>query len=148
MTWKPAKPYEGRPKEARSVAPPVSVAIVAGTDPGSNMLFLSILVRPDRLPDGLSWWRVGQDVAVIVGEDEHAGQLRVAPGGPFKITRQGSKLQDKAPSGTRVPLRELAAGVEHVRRPQEPAAHQVSDGVLLLTLPAWARPEAQRQKAA
>ncbi len=147
MTWKSAKPYEGRPKEVRRVAPAVSVAIVAGTGLGKNMLFLSILIRTDRLSGGLPWWRVNQNVAVIVGEAEHAGQLRITPGGPFKIRPQGSRLKDKAPSCTRVPLRELPAGIEHVRRPPEPADYQVNDGALLLTLPTWGIPWTQ-QKAA
>lgn len=149
MTWKPAKPYEGRPKEARRIASAVTVAVVRGTGPGSMVLFLSVLVRPDRLTGGLPWWRVGQDVAIVVGEAEHAGKLRITPGGPFKITRQGSRLQDAAPAGIRVPIWELPAGIESVRRPQEPAMHQVGDGMLILTLPAWGQPgEQQRQQAA
>jgi len=141
MSWKPVKPHDGRP-----VFPAVSAGIVKGTG-GSAALFLSVLVWPDRFASAPSWWQAGGSVSIVAGEAEHAGQLRITPGGPFRITRQGSHAQDKAPLNVRIPLEELPHGVASERRPQERAEHQVNDNGLLITLPAWGRPQPQQQAA-
>ncbi|MGI4945588.1 MAG: hypothetical protein ACRYHQ_34335 [Janthinobacterium lividum] len=114
---------------------------------GSTALFLSVLVRPDRFPSAPSWCQAGESVSIAVGEAEHAGQFRITPGGPFRITRQGSRSQGKAPLNVRIPLDGLPHGVAPERRPQERAEHQVNDNGLLITLPVWGRPPPQRQAA-
>ncbi|MGI4796959.1 MAG: hypothetical protein ACRYG8_23490 [Janthinobacterium lividum] len=114
---------------------------------GSAALFLSVLVRRDQLAAPPFWWQAGESVSIVAGEAEHAGQLRITPGGPFRITRQGSHAQDKAPLNVRIPLEELPHGVSFERRPQERAEHQVNDTELLITLPAWGQPQSQQQAA-
>lgn len=141
MSWKPAKPHDRRP-----VPPAVSVGIVKGTG-GSTALFLSVLVRPDCLVFVPPWWLAGGSVSIVVGEAEHAGQLRITPGGPFRITRQGSSAQEKAPLSVRIPLEQLSHGVASERRPQERAEHQVNDNGLLITLPAWGQSQRRQQAA-
>ena len=51
---------------------------------------LTVTVRPALLPE-LAWWRHGAAVSVAVGSGEHAGRVRIVPGGGFSLTGPGGK---------------------------------------------------------
>lgn len=139
MPWKTVQPYAGLRDEARRAAP-VTVSVARGPG-GSARLFLAVTVRPDAVPGGLPWWRVGTDVDVAVGDGEDAGRLRIACNGPHRLNRQGG--HENAPVVLRSPL---PAGIEPIARRPERTGYEVANGALVLTLPpAWFR---DRQQAA
>lgn len=93
-------------------------------------MFLTVTVRPDAMPDGLPWWRIGQDVDVAMGDGEDAGRLRVACNGPYLLNRQGGHAN--APTVLRVPL---VVAIEPMARQAERVEYEVANGALMLALP-------------
>ena len=65
---------------------PVTVKVTPKSRAGLSRLVIS--VRLAKLPK-LAWWRADKDVAALIGADEHAGQIRVQAGGPFRLSTVG-----------------------------------------------------------
>lgn len=76
---------------------------------------------------------------VMLGRDEHAGQIRIEPSatGPFKLTCTGKQLSARIPGfslSVRLPL-----GTAPLKRPNQEVEYDYSDRWLEITLPAVAR---------
>jgi hypothetical protein len=133
MTWDNTQPYQGKRKEARRCAPAVSMAIVRRPGPtrGDAPPVLSVTVKPEKIAGGLAWWQDKQDISIGVGNAEHAGQLRIVPGGLNRISRRGGHPNAPLTAQLLVP-----SGMDAVLRDAVPVFYTVSDGALLVTLPA------------
>ena len=100
---------------------------------------LALAVRP-HLIEGLSWWKPGAAVAVQRGAGEHAGMLRVTPGGKHRLRVMGGrrKAAGQSPAAVLLTLTELPG---MPAKGQKPVALEFDygDDWLEVTLPEWAR---------
>ena len=88
MSW---KLYDvPRPSTAAERAKvPVTVSLNGQGVNTKNHLRLKIVLRTEHLEGGLSWWKAGVAVRLLVGEDENAGSIRIEPGGALKLSKAG-----------------------------------------------------------
>jgi hypothetical protein len=92
-----------------------------------------VVVRPDLIESGPTWWRPGLSVSAEIGTDADEGVLRITPAGPHKLLSSGrhkqvAMLRLQAFSWIKVPTRMRAeVTFEH------------HDEWLQITLPDWAR---------
>lgn len=103
-----------------------------------------LVVRPALVADGLSWWKVGAFVSVHVGAGEHAGMLRVTPGGPHRLVAPGGIPGKRGPAAMLTLF--TLPGMPPAGHKPVPADHEYGDGWLELMLPGWARSEARSAK--
>lgn len=113
-------------------------AVTASVSPGGGRFRqrLTLTVRPDLLDGGLPWWRADAGVTVQRGHGEHAGMLRVVPGGPHRLKLLGGQARHKRPVGLLLVVPGMPADGH------KPAAlgHDHGDGWIEVVLPDWARP--------
>ncbi len=135
--WEPlTPPNKYAPDKARA---PVTLTLSRG---GKQTQRLAIAVRVALLPAAeLAWWRHEAAVAVAEGSGEHAGKLRVAPGGPWQLTkRRMQKGRVYAPQL----LIPAPAGVPPNGMPPQDVQWETDGDALIVTLPNWARPSASQ----
>lgn len=132
MSWADLTPP--KPSGSRVAAAEAALSMMDGK--GRWTAGHILLVRPDVMDQPPAWLKVGGMVSVAIGGGEHAGSIRITPGGPFIL----SKSVGKAKAGT-VKLR-LAPlpGVAVETRPATPCQCDWQDGWVEVTLPAWAKP--------
>lgn len=113
-------------------------AVTATVSPGGGRFRqrLTLTVRPALLDGGLAWWREGAGgVAVLRGHGEHAGMLRVTPGGPHALRLLGGQAKHKRPVG----LLLMVPGMPTDGHKPLVLEHDHGDGWLEVVLPDWAR---------
>lgn len=133
MTWKPmskAKALAGNTK----IVTPVSLSGIA-----RKVSKTCLVLRPPLL-DSPAWMTVGARIAVLEGEGEHAGMLRITPstGGGFLLAKAGGR----ANIGTLMVFLPWVDGVTAVQHAPTAVDFTLGTDWLELTLPAWARPPA------
>jgi hypothetical protein len=147
MSWVDVVPLQPKNKEARNAAVTVSLTNRSTKHRAADApRWLFITVRPHLLDGGLPFWTLGAPMHVRIGEGEHAGQMRIDPGGPHRITRLGGRL---APCTLSLAA---PAWIQPGTHAPEPVEHDWNDGWLELKLPAWAQqtaaapaPDSKRQ---
>ncbi len=138
MTWVPLKPPTKRVADDKR--PAVTLRVSKSADPARQKA--SLTVRPHLLAGGLDWWVPRSAVTVCVGTGEHAGQLRITPGGEWHLSRH---IGRNAHTGVLNPpilcIKDLPGMAQAAAGPVE-VEFDYSDEWLEVTLPAWARPPA------
>lgn len=133
MSWSPLAPL------SRSGAPrnvPITVALMVGGK--QRRPALVVMLRPTLLA-GIDWLAAGRGVEVLFGGGEHAGMLRIQPGGAHLIGRVGLSRAD-APS---LQLRLLLPpGIAPAAHPGQPVVFDAAPDRIELRLPAWGQPPA------
>jgi len=137
MSWHPIVPVSMKRNMAVDV--PVAISVVGG---GRYKRAVSIQVRPTMLP-GFGWFAPASKVAIAIGSADHAGQLRITRGGPFKLRKSGGAGAHK---GSVAPLLTLLNSADLAERLEiPPGKHRrtavlftAGDGYLDIHLPAWA----------
>jgi len=130
MSWTPLKP----PAAAKGAnAAPITV----GSSAGGRRLRprITIVIRTGGL-DGAALLKLREGVQVLVGGGNHAGQLRIEPGGPFVLAAAPGRGTARATLMLRL---DLPRGVEALDRKPEPVEFDHGDGWIEITLPDWAR---------
>lgn len=95
-----------------------------------------LTIRLDRMADAPAWLMAGSAVTVQIGGGEHAGSLRITPGGLFLLGKGQGKASGKAVGLRLAPL----PGVAIERRKAAPCECEWADGWLEVTLPDWTKP--------
>lgn len=129
MSWSPARPPEGFRAEA-------AVRVGSAQKSARYRPALVISVSPNRLDGGASFLAAGASVSVLYGAGEHAGMVRIVPGGSIRVAATGGKIGRSSVVVLRVAL---PAGVAASKRKPEAVEFDYGDGWLELTLPDWAR---------
>jgi hypothetical protein len=133
MSWKPmsrAKALSGNAKVVTGVA-------LSGIK--RKVSKICLVVRPPILGNP-AWMTVGARIAVLEGDGEHAGMLRVtpSPGGGFQLAKAGGR----ATIGTLMVFLPWPEGVTPMQHASTAVDFDYGEGRLELTLPAWSRPPA------
>ena len=102
MSWVALQPAGLiRPKGGREA---VSLSV---SKPGKAVQRVYLTVRTQLLPDdGLPWWTNSRNVAVEVGDGDHAGRIRIRDNGPFRTmapTGRDAKTGNPAPPMLQIP---------------------------------------------
>lgn len=133
MTWTNIVPYAGTNAGPHAVKH--GVMLSASKDGGRFRPWLCIAFRAELWPDGFpSFLTIGAKVAVQVGSGQYAGQLRIAPTGPFRVGRypNSTSLRIRIPSlPQQQPGKQQQIGCEF----------DWQDDWVAITLPPWCRPK-------
>lgn len=129
MSWSPAKPPEGFRPEA-------AVRVGSAQKSARYRPALVISVSPTRLDGGAAFLAAGARVSILYGAGEHAGMVRIEPGGPIRVAATGGKIGRSSVVVLRVAL---PVGVSASKRKPEPVEFDYGDDWIELTLPDWAR---------
>lgn len=130
MTWSTLAPYS-----SGGGGHNLTAVMMFAPPAGRFRPTLGIVIRPALWEgDALAWLAIGKQVTLKLGSGTEAGQLRVEPGGVFKISKAGRSdaLCIKLP-----PVPGQQPG-QHRATPCECDWH---DTWLAITLPAWCRPK-------
>lgn len=129
MTWTNLEPYAA--KSAGKVA--AAVMLSASKPDGRFRPLLMITLRPDLFDGGApAWLKAGARVSVQRGAGEHAGYLRIVPGGAFVVGRT-----PKSPV-LRISLPPLPAQKPAKQHPLA-CEFDFQDGWISITLPTWCK---------
>lgn len=127
----------------RSVAgaskkPPVTVTGGGAKVRGDRVV---VNIRPSML-DGLKWWKKDGRCRVMIGADEHVGQIRFEPDklGSFHLKHLNAHKPSAHPTIT-VNL-SLPSGTAPIAFKQQEVEFDYAEGWLEITLPGSARPAA------
>lgn len=136
MTWTPFTP----PASAtigKAPPPPVSMSATEGKGNHKPRIYLSV-----RAPSAaeIGWWTAGAAVSVAIGDGEHAGMMRVTPGGLFALRSSGGKDPKKAAVLLVLPL---LPGVVRGLQPSTGVQWDYAEDWLEVTLPTWCAPPEQ-----
>ena len=117
-----------------------SPVTVRASKPGRYRPRLTVTVRPSCLP-GLSWWTHEAMVHVQIGQGEHAGRLRIAPGDNSHGNRRLSGMTGRGtvagkPTPAALTITTFPGLPSSGYGPEEPAWELLGDA-LIVTLP-WA----------
>lgn len=129
MSWSPARPPEGFRAEA-------AVRVGSAQKSARYRPALVISVSPNRLDGGASFLAAGACVSVLYGAGEHAGMVRIVPGGSIRVAATGGKIGRSSVVVLRIAL---PAGVAASKRKPEAVEYDHGDDWIELTLPDWAR---------
>lgn len=130
MTWDPVQP---RPCALPTPAA-ATLSVSAAAWRGRRRMTLTLrLEHLDRAP---AWCRPGGRVSAEAGTGEHAGMLRLTPGGPFRF-RGGDNWVRNAVLSLPAPENAPPAGCK-----QAPVPARVLENAIEITLPAWTTPKA------
>lgn len=130
MSWKPLKPARAAASAPRQV-PVLALSGAIGRAPKT-----CLVVRSALLEDA-AWVQHGTRLAVLEGEGEHAGRLRleVSKGGAFTLANLGGRARH----GALLLFLPWVAGATPAKQPSTPLDFDHGEGWLELTLPDWAR---------
>ena len=133
MSWKPLPRANPLSSYAKGLAP----VALSGTN--GRKAKMCLVLRPALLGDA-AWLAAGAHLAVLVGEDEHAGMLRVVAdrGGAYVLANAGGR----AKRGTLMVWLPWLDGAKPARHEGVALAHKHGRDWLELTLPPWALPPA------
>ena len=134
MTWTPLSPLPTYLKHnTPSNAITIQTRLLTDT-------FQIVLVVRSAAHAGLPWLKEGERLGVALGSGQHAGKLRITPGGPFQAARVGGRMDIPVAERTiTLRLRPLD-GMERALHTPTPLKYTTGDGWLQITLPDWATP--------
>jgi len=132
MSWADLAPPKGR--GGANGAAEILLSMTDGS--GRYTAGCVLLIRTHMMEDAPAWLRVGALISVAMGSGDHAGHLRITPGGPFLLARGTGRAREGTLKLRLAPL----PGVQIVPHPPSRCGCDWSDGWLELELPAWARP--------
>lgn len=123
-----------RPLDIPEPAPGAKIAVAAIMNYPTKRTpsAVKLIFRPDLIEQAPSWLVQDGRVRVLIGEGEHAGVIRLEPGGPVRLRRMGRG----ASCWLRLPRGE---GVPAQGRPRTECEYEYQDKWVEVTLPAWAR---------
>ncbi len=132
MSWEALAPRGSRVAGRHQPAVTLSVS-KASTRQGQKML---VNVYAERLEAGmLPWWKPGAAVEAQIGAGEHAGLVRIAPGGPFRLSAfKGRRRIDGTPRPCGLHVSQLA-GMPADGLSRVPAWWEIVGNALVVTLP-------------
>lgn len=133
MSWSPIIPVA-----AQTTGTPRNAAVSVGMQVKTRVTMpgLLVMLRPYLLPDAPAWLVAHGTVKAMLGGGEHAGMIRLEPGGVFKLGRTATNAAGKPVLQLRLPS---PIGIVDQRRKAVPAEFDYGDDWLEITLPAWAR---------
>ena len=102
MSWVAMRP--GRPVRQKVTGHAVTISV---SKPGRFVQRAYLTVRRSLLPDGaLAWWANNAPVTVELGQDEHAGRVRLVADGPFRTMGPTGRLAKAGKPGA--PMLQIA----------------------------------------
>jgi len=83
MSWTPIAPIDLRIRHV------VAAKIRVSAEKPNAKRFLSIIIIPDKIDPILSWWQPGKRVNAFIGEETHAGRIKIEikADGPHRLAK-------------------------------------------------------------
>lgn len=138
MSWADLAPP--KPSGSRVAAAEASLSMMDGK--GRWTAGHILILRADVMEEAPAWLKAGNTVSVAIGAGEHAGAVRITPGGPFILAKGAGKAKDRTVKLRLAPL----PGVAVETRPATPCPCEWADGWVEVTLPAWTQPAPPKPK--
>lgn len=132
MSWSPIEPPPLSAGKRGSLA--VTLSLLA--DSRRYVPMMRLVIRVPRIPGAEKWLRTGASIAVLWGQGEHAGWVRLQPGGRFLLTHAGGR-GDNGTLAVRLPI---PKGCTAKRKAPAPCEFETGHQWLTFALPDWAAP--------
>lgn len=132
MSWADLAPP--KPSGGRVAAAEASLSMMDGK--GRWTAGHILIVRPNVMEEAPDWLVAGRTVSVAIGAGEHAGSVRITPGGPFILAKGVGKAKEGTVKLRLAPL----PGVAIATHPATPCECEWTDAWVEVALPAWTKP--------